>query len=315
VSFTVADGDDLVADINDPAGGSAWLTATAGAQSGELPDPLSAAPLLGGGNGEGGADYGAGLDELLTIDAHVIVAAGQDVAAAGSALDAHCQNASTDTIKRDRIGVVGSGVGADLDAILGAANSLGSDRIVMVAPGIVVRDAAASPPVDVELPGSFAAAAVAGLIAGLPAHVSPTNKVVRVTSVVPEFSPPELALLVQSRVLALTRRQGVRVVKGITTSTVIPQISVRRIVDFAKYGVRSAANPYIGLLNNERVRGAMRATINGFLAQMVLDEMLVSYDLAVTATREEERAGIARVTMTLRPTFSIDYIKVTMFLE
>jgi hypothetical protein len=48
---------------------------------------------------------------------------------------------------------------------------------------------------------------------------------------------------------------------------------------------------------------------------MVDDEMLISYELAVTATRDEEIKGIARVTMTLRPTFSIDFIKVTMFLQ
>jgi len=76
-----------------------------------------------------------------------------------------------------------------------------------------------------------------------------------------------------------------------------------------------AAEPYIGLLNNQRVRSAMRATINSFLAEMVNDEMLVSYELDVTATRDEERRGIARVTMVLRPTFSIDFIRVTMSLE
>ena len=48
---------------------------------------------------------------------------------------------------------------------------------------------------------------------------------------------------------------------------------------------------------------------------MVNDEMLVSYKLEVTATRDDERKGVARVTMTLQPTFSIDFIKVTMFLE
>jgi hypothetical protein len=86
-------------------------------------------------------------------------------------------------------------------------------------------------------------------------------------------------------------------------------------VDYAKFGVRSAADPYIGLLNNERVRGALRATINSFLAEMVEDEMLISYDLNVSATREQERQGICVVIIVLRPVFSIDFIKVTMFLE
>jgi hypothetical protein len=48
---------------------------------------------------------------------------------------------------------------------------------------------------------------------------------------------------------------------------------------------------------------------------MVDDEMLTFYKLDVTATRDEEKRGIAKVTMTLQPTFSIDYIKVVMFLE
>jgi hypothetical protein len=63
------------------------------------------------------------------------------------------------------------------------------------------------------------------------------------------------------------------------------------------------------------VRGALRATINSFLTQMVEDEMLVSYELEVSATREQQRRGEVAVTMTLQPTFSIDFIVVTMFLE
>ena len=60
---------------------------------------------------------------------------------------------------------------------------------------------------------------------------------------------------------------------------------------------------------------AMQATINSFLQEMVDDEMLISYTLEVTATRDEEIKGIARVNILLRPTFSIDFIKVTMFLQ
>lgn len=116
--------------------------------------------------------------------------------------------------------------------------------------------------------------------------------------------------------LALQEKLGFKIVRGITTSTNTAwrQITTRRIVDYAKYGVRSAADPYIGMLNNERVRGALRATINSFLAEMVDDEMLIGYDLTVSATREQELQGICAVTMVVRPVFSIDFIKVTMFL-
>ena len=120
----------------------------------------------------------------------------------------------------------------------------------------------------------------------------------------------------QKRVLAVERREGFRIVQGITTSNnpAWKQITTRRIVDYALYGVRSACNPYIGKLNNTRVRAAMKATLDGFLTRMVQDEALVGYQLQVGATRAQEIAGEAMGTMTLQPTFSIDYIKVTMYL-
>jgi hypothetical protein len=321
--YTIVDGKDLAADINAL---SAWVDAKEETNAGELPLKGASATTFsafkGGNNGEnaGSSDYKSGLDLLLTEDAHIIVGAGQDDSF-GDELDDHCQQASTDLIKRDRIAVVGSKLQdpKKLDEFFDylRGHTLASDRVIFVAPGIEATDAAATPPQEVTLPGAYAAVAVAGLLASFSAHISLTNKVLSVGGLEQRFNAAELTQLVQSRVLALEQRQGFRIVKGITTSTssAFAQITTRRIVDFAKFGVRSAATPYIGLLNNERVRGALRATVNSFLAEMVNDEMLVSYELTVTATRDDERRGIARVTMVLRPTFSIDFIKVTMFLE
>ena len=61
-----------------------------------------------------------------------------------------------------------------------------------------------------------------------------------------------------------------------------------------------------------KVAGALKATLNGFLADMVLNEALTDFTLDVSATREQEIVGVAVVTMFLKPTFSIDYIKVIM---
>jgi hypothetical protein len=186
----------------------------------------------------------------------------------------------------------------------------------LVTPGLVVSDAASGK--EVNLPGAYSAAIIAGMLSARDPHISLTNKSVPVGKLATKFTSPELEQLVQARVLAIEEKRGVgiKVVKAITTEDgAFRQITIRRIVDYAKYGVRSACDPYIGLLNNVRVRGRLQATINSFLTGMVDDEMLVTYTLEVTATRDEERKGIARVTMTLQPTFSIDYIKVTMFLE
>jgi hypothetical protein len=312
-TYTVVDGNDLVRQIT--GGPSQLVIAVAGDQSAELPaHTTGAANLSGGDNAAIGVDYRDGLDVLLNQTAHIIVAAGQDESFADE-LAAHCANASTDERKRDRIAVVGSAGGEGLDALLG--NPVDSDRVVFAAPGIKTTDGAARPPADVTLPGSYAAAAVAGLIASLQPHISPTNKTIQVGGLEHAFIAPEIAQLLQARVLTLESRNGTRIVRGITTSTntAWQQITTRRIVDYSKYGIRSAAEPYIGLLNNARVRAALRTTVNNFLAGMVNDEMLTSYDLDVTATRDEEVQGIARVTIILRPVFSIDYIQVTMFLQ
>jgi hypothetical protein len=323
--YTVADGKHLVDQVNDPNALSVLVEGVAGANPAEPPKKHSApddfrefgkgADIPGSDGADAGeTDYKLGLDQLLNEDAHIIVAAGMDNEKIGDELKSHCDVASTDKIKKDRIAVVGSKVNASFDNIRG--HTLDSDRVIFVAPGIKTTDAASK--TEVTLPGAYTAAAIAGMLSAQDPHISLTNKPLSVAKLETKYTPPQLEQLVQARVLAVEERRGVgiRVVKAITTSnvTAFHQITTRRIVDFAKYGVRSAANPYIGRLNNERVRGAMKSTINSFLQEMVDDEMLISYELEVSATRDEEIKGIARVTIVLRPTFSIDFIKVTMFL-
>ncbi len=253
--------------------------------------------------------YKDGLAKLENEIINIVILAGQDVSLTktlmATNLIGHLK--ATADIKRERIGIIGSDKSDDVNKIAG--HSLDYERLIFVAPGIKV-----SP--QKTLSGAYTAAAVAGLISSLPVQASPTNKPLNIPGLSKEFSSSELEKLVGKRVLAIEKRDGIRVVKGITTATnnAWHQITTRRIVDYAIYGVRSACSSYIGKLNNERVRGAMKATLDAFLTRMVQDEALISYELAVSATRSQEIAGEAIVTMTLRPTFSIDFIKVTMYL-
>lgn len=119
--------------------------------------------------------------------------------------------------------------------------------------------------------------------------------------------------------MVLERRQGIRVVRGITTEMAsngpFAQVTTRRIVDQAKAGIRGASNPFIGRLNNQRVRAALRGAIDGVLTTMVQSEALIGYQLEVTATRQDEINGRAVVNAVVQPTFSIDFVAVTMLLE
>lgn len=258
----------------------------------------------------GKEDYQKSLALLENEIVNIVLLAGQDasVSWAQEVLEGHLK--TTAGIKRERIGIIGSGF-KDGEEVL--EHNFNNERIIFTAPGILVS--ARGKQEKDKLPGSYLAAAVAGLIASLPVQASPTNKTLTIGGLSKEFNASELEKLVNSRVLVAEKRDGFRVVKGITTNDgAWKQITTRRIVDYAIYGVRSACNPYIGKLNNERVRGAMKATLDAFLTRMVDDEALVGYELAVSATRAQEIAGETIVNMTLKPTFSIDFIKVTMYL-
>ncbi len=282
-----------------------------------LPDDTNGSKLFGtgldghsaGADGETASanDYKNSLALLENEIVNIVLLAGQHASNAQmvTALLGHIN--TTAEIRRERIAVIGSNGTDDLNVIAG--HPLNHERLVFVAPGIRVSPQA-------KLPGAYTAAAVAGLISSLPVQSSPTNKPLNIPGLSAEFTSSQLEKLVTQRVLAVEKREGYRIVKGITTATnsAWHQITTRRIVDYAIYGVRSASNPYIGKLNNERVRSALKATIDAFLTRMVDSEALVSYELEVSATRAQEIAGECIVNMTIRPTFSIDFIVVTMYL-
>jgi hypothetical protein len=310
--YTVVDATDIKRDIDKS---SVLVTVTIESGAGpRLPDVMTdALPLEGGSNGEsaGSSEYTTSLAKLEAEPVNIVLLAGLGFSDASAALAAHAE--TTENEGRERLTLVG----ADEDtssAVAANADEIGDDRVILTAPGIKAVDLIGGGMVN--LPPAYSASAVAGLIASLAVQSSPTNKVLRIPGLTTDYSDGKIKNLLNNRVLVLEKKAGYRVVKGITTDTgPFKQISVRRIVDYAKEGVRRATLPYIGRLNNARVRGAMQGTLNGFLSQMLLDEQLTDFQLEVTATREQEINGIAVVTLYLKPTFCIDYIKVIMNLS
>ncbi|MDV3349038.1 phage tail sheath C-terminal domain-containing protein [Leptothoe sp. LEGE 181152] len=262
---------------------------------------------------EGGQNinYKDGLQALEQEIVNIVVLAGQDVTQKDMLNELTGHLKTTAGIKRERIGVIDAG---KIDRVKGMPENVPEDdRLIVVAPGVFLKSSDKS---SDQVSGSYLAAAVAGLISSLPVQTSPTNKLLVLKGLTANFNSSQLEKLVQNQILAVEKRNGFRIVKGVTTNKgAWKQITTRRIVDYAIYGVRSSCDPYIGKLNNIRVRSAMKATLDGFLTRMVDNEALVSYQLDVSATRAQEIAGETMVTMTLMPTFSIDFVKVTMYLS
>ncbi len=261
-------------------------------------------------DGAGQSDYTAAFEQLLKDDVNIFVAPQLPTADALAVFGSVLEEAENNG--KDVMAVVGTDK-TDVADI--AAEVPDNDRIIFVAPGIQAYDSAEKD--MVTLPATYTAAAVAGLLSTLVPQSSPTNKVLPgVPGLAERFTYGQEKTLVQDRVLVLEQRGGVRVVRGLTTdSGAFRQITTRRITDYAKAGMRAVSNPFIGRLNNARVRKALNGAINGFLSAMVADEALISYELAVTASRADEIAGRAIVNAILRPTFSIDFVAVTLTLE
>lgn len=253
----------------------------------------------------GSETYGRGLERIANRLVNIVVLAGQDTSL-GHVLLGHLL--STAETGHERIGLLGA-PGETVEHFRG--HPMADARVIVVAPGITEPDGSALPP-------AYTAAAVAGVLSSLPVEASLTNKAVNVPGLACDANRAEQAQLIRADVLALVEKRGFRVLKGITTAgegTPFSAIPTRRIVDYAKYGVRSAADPYIGRLNNERVRSALKSTLDAFLTRMVEDEALTGYELEVSATRAQEIAGEVAVVMTIQPTFSIEFVKVTMVLK
>ncbi|MEE4607519.1 MAG: phage tail sheath subtilisin-like domain-containing protein, partial [Desulfobacteraceae bacterium] len=208
-------------------------------------------------------DYTTAFNELLKDNVNLLVAPELTTDNAKSVLG--LVNAAESSGK-DVIAVIGSDQTTAANVI---AQVTENKRFILCTPGIQTYDAAAG--AEVSLSGSYTAAAVAGLISSLAVQTSPTNKVLPgVTQLNQRYSYTDTAALVSGGVLALEDRRGIRVVRGITTdSGAFGQITTRRITDYAKAGIRQVSNPFIGRLNNERVRKAMQGAIDGFLATML----------------------------------------------
>jgi hypothetical protein len=309
--YTVPDGNLLAWQINRS---SALVSAEADGTNGENRPQTGINAYFGtgvnvpGSNGaEAGRDeYTLGLEALADRLINIVVLAGQDARTIGSALLGHLN--ATEQTDFERIGVIGAPGETSADFL---GHSMADDRVILVAPGL--RDASGT-----ILPPAYTAAAVAGLISSVPVQTSLTNKTLNVSGLATRFNRGEQGQLIRRNVLAVIERDGFRVLKGVTTEgegAPFSAVPTRRIVDYAKYGVRSAANPYLGRLNNVRVRAALQSTLDAFLTRMVEEEALTGYELQVTATRAQEIAGEVSVVMTLQPTFSIEFIRVIMNLS
>jgi len=215
-------------------------------------------------------------------------------------VDAHCTNMSKDA--KNRIGVGTVAPGETIADIVKRNEVLASDRFVIVAPYGV-------------------SGAVAGLISKLNYYESPTFKALTgIADLEVRYTPSQLMELLKAGILPLEARRGrgIIVEKGISTSK--EQISVTRIADHAVRGARNVCENFIGTLNTEGGRTALREKLTEFLLTMVREDSIVpsvdgtkpAFLVDVYSSQLDFAQGIVRVDIAVRPVRAMDYIYATI---
>jgi hypothetical protein len=292
--------------------GSVLVDAAAGASSNL---PAAGTFSLSAGDHPATGDYTAAIDTLeLDPSIDLVLASIQNFAATGfnadavhSAIEAHCRTMSDTAKNRIGFGTVDPANDANPAAIVAKAGLISSERFVLVAPSGVL--------------GS-----VIGLIGGLDYFRSPTFKTLSgLTQLNHDYTPSELGTLIQGGVLAvaLQRNRGFVVIKGIDTTGQTGQISVTRVVDHAVRGVKDLADLFIGSLNTDAGRSALRQKLIEFFLEMERDTAIVpsvdgkdpSFKVDVYSTQRDFALGIVRVDIAVRPVRAIDFIFATILVE
>lgn len=216
----------------------------------------------------------------------------------------HCDRMSR--IARNRIGfgqTTQTATGKpDVELTKRMASRLPSDRFVLVAPNGYLG-------------------AVIGMIAGLRYFDSPTFKTLGgVSDLSFDFTDSQLVSLISAGVFAVDEvpRKGIACVKGITTDA--GQVNVTRIADRAVRSVQNIAQDFIGLLNTEEQRLALKQRITEAFTRMEKEGAIVpstdnkspSFVVSVESTPDDFASGIVRIDTAIRPVRAIDYIYATI---
>lgn len=276
-----------------------------------LPSPTAALVEFKNGTSPSTNDYKTAID-LLSDDPRIdlVIAsiepgrADNDVRIIHQALVAHAVTMADAGAPRIAFGSVTAAEAKNLGSIRDHSATVRNRRFVLVAP-----------------PG--AEGAVAGLIGRMNTEDSPTFKPTPLFEIAPStYRESELNRLLgpSTNLLVVQNRagRGVVVLKGIDTTG--DQVSVTRVADEAIRETKAISENFIGILNTEDARTALRQQLIATFTRMERRGALVpstdgkdpAFVVDVYSTQQDFAQGIVRIDIAVRPVRAIDYIYATI---
>jgi hypothetical protein len=281
-------------------------------RSSNFPVNMGRPAFLKGGTSPLIDDYQAAVDRLESaeeVDLVIASVANQlndaGVRAAHKAVVAHCTKMAEVARNRIGLGSVTVSEAKNIASIIDHANDVRSDYFIL------------STPAGTE-------AALAGLLSRQDYFESPTFKnILSLDGPAGTYTDSQLTQLINDNIAAINdkRKLGTIVVKGLLTSG--RQINVQRTANKAVREVQAISNVYIGLLNNEGARNALRQQVIAMFLQMEKDGAIVpstdgkdpSHKVDVYSSEADFANGIVRVDIAVRPVHAIDYIYATILVK
>jgi len=296
------------------------VTVKSGFETSKLVDTYTATALTGGDDGESPtfSDITSAFDDVLNLeDFDILVIPGQtndsDHAIMVGKLNTRADN-------EKKYALYFTGVANDEDISTQKARTASGSRLVLCSPSIYYTPTWQTS--KLQLDGSYLACAVAGQVARRDVEVAPTRKTINVEGLVVDsttkqlyYNNGEMEELLGAGIVPCSNINGsLKIARGVTRvsdkSSIYYEINIQRIVDYIKKQVQEKLDGFLGNPNLSRVRDVMARETDGILQQDMLDEIIVAY--LPTEVTEGVSPDTVNVSMTIKPTFAVNFINVTL---
>lgn len=229
---------------------------------------------------------------------------------------------NTRATTEDKFAIFVSGIAKDETITTALARTTRGMRFSLVAPNVLYTHRIDG--TQIILNGSYLACSYAGGMASRLVHISPTHKILNVeglnvleSSGKAFYNNGEQEQLLSVGIVPITSISGsIEASRGVTrdsdTTSIFFEQNIVRIVDYVKTQAFDLLNGFIGDPNLERVRKIMAKEVDGLLEQDKLDEVINAY--LPTEVSLGSSPDTVLVNMTIKPTFSINFINVVLSL-
>lgn len=292
----------------------------AGSETTNLVNAITATALISGNDGSTTSftDFTTAFDDAMTLeDWDILVIPGESSDANHATMVGKVTARAT---SEKKYSMYFSGITLSEDVATQKARTTQSERFVLCSPSIKYLPMYQSDMINLN--GSYLACAIAGQVASGDVETAVTRKNVSVSGLIVStstgkeyYNNGEMEELLGAGILPVSLISGgIKVARGVTRtsdqSSVFFELNIQRIVDYVKTQTQLKLEGFLGDPNLKRVRDVMAREVDGILQQDMLDEVIANYE--PTEVTEAVSPDTVNVSMTIQPTFAINFINVTL---